>query len=151
MFLLKCGSEVNKRIRLFSKTVTSSPHGKSLICFLPPPSYSFWLLLQETMDSPWACQASPVIQNESQASLNTAVIQFPWGPGATRPRQTWAGWECWAGGFLSDLHVYNFRVLNSPRSERKQKRLRVSVWAANVMPKGVAEAVHSIKCRRTKH
>lgn len=34
--------------------------------------------------------------------------------------QTNVGWVgVLGGGFLSDLHIYDFRVLNSPRSEHK--------------------------------
>ncbi|KAI4813092.1 hypothetical protein KUCAC02_024440, partial [Chaenocephalus aceratus] len=42
----------------------------------------------ETTAGPSACRESPVIPNESRPALNTAVIQFPWGPGATRHRHT---------------------------------------------------------------
>lgn len=88
-----------------------------------------------------------VIPNESQAPLNTAVIQFPWGPGATRHRQTWAGWECWAGDFCRIYTYIRFQGLNlsspSPRSEPRRKGPSVSpvsARAAGVTPKGAAEA-----------
>ncbi|CAB1423075.1 unnamed protein product [Pleuronectes platessa] len=41
-----------------------------------------------------AHQAPPVVPDESPAPLNTAVIHFPWGPGASIHRDPWAGWEC---------------------------------------------------------
>ena len=80
---------------------------------------------------PSACQASPVIPNESWAALNTLLLSsFRGDPGATRHRQTWAGWECWAGDFCRIYTYIRFQGLKltspSPRSAPRQKGLPVS-------------------------
>lgn len=105
------GSAVNKRISFSKQLPQVLPLKASNLLSLSP--LTLWLLLLETMGSPSDCQASPVIPNESRAPLNTAVIQFPQGSGPTRHRLTWAGWECWAGGFLSDLRIYTISGFNA--------------------------------------
>lgn len=144
--------EVSRSIGLLAKPQLS--HWKSLICSPFHPSLSGYCC-KRPRTVPSACQASPVIPNESWAALNTLLLSsFRGDPGATRHRQTWAGWECWAGDFCRIYTYIRFQGLKltspSPRSAPRRKGCQFQLEAAGVTPKGAAEATRSTEWRRTK-
>lgn len=120
--------EVSRSISLLAKPQLS--HWKSLICSPFHPSLSGYCC-KRPRTVPSACQASPVIPNESWAALNTLLLSsFRGDPGATRHGQTWAGWECWAGDFCRIYTYIRFQGFKTnfplPKVGAQAKGLPVS-------------------------